>query len=120
MTTSSRFAVLLHGLGRSAFSMRPVARRLAAHGYEVFNVGYPSTTASIPVLATDVAARLATWHPEQPLDFITHSLGGILVRYAVSAAARAVTIRGSRRFSTARAMARFVSIVRRSRGCGIS
>ena len=65
--------------------MRPVARRLAAHGYEVFNVGYPSTTASIPVLAADVATRIATWNPYQPLDFITHSLGGILVRYAVSA-----------------------------------
>ena len=82
---SSRFAVLLHGLGRSAISMRPVERRLAAHGYEVFNVDYPSTAATIPALAAGIAARLAVWHPGQPLDFITHSLGGILVRYAVSA-----------------------------------
>lgn len=65
--------------------MRPVARRLTAHGYEVFNVDYPSTTAPIPVLAAGIATRLAAWHPDQPLDFITHSLGGVLLRYAVSA-----------------------------------
>jgi len=85
MHTESRFAVLLHGLGRSAFSMRPVERRLAAHGYEVLNVGYPSTSATIPVLAANIATRLASWHPGQRLDFVTHSLGGILVRYAVAA-----------------------------------
>lgn len=39
--------------------MRPVARRLTAHGYEVFNVDYPSTTAPIPVLAAGIATRLA-------------------------------------------------------------
>ena len=65
--------------------MRPVERRLVAHGYQVLNVGYPSTNAAIPVLAGDIATRLATWHRGQPLDFVTHSLGGILVRYAVAA-----------------------------------
>lgn len=65
--------------------MRPVERALVARGYQVLNLDYPSTTAPIPALATTIAQRLATWRAAESLDFITHSLGGVLLRYAVAA-----------------------------------
>ena len=77
-------AVLLHGLGRTARSMRPLERALRRRGYTVLNLGYRSRQADIAGLAASVARRLRDWEGGRPLDFITHSLGGILVRVAVA------------------------------------
>ncbi|HEY7236131.1 MAG TPA: thioesterase domain-containing protein [Gemmatimonadaceae bacterium] len=83
-TVALRRAVLLHGLGRTARSMRPVERALTARGYEVLNIDYPSRVADIETLATGVAREIHRWHSDGPLDFVTHSLGGILLRVAVA------------------------------------
>jgi triacylglycerol lipase len=79
----ARVVVLLHGLARSADSMRPLARALEAEGYRVCNVAYPSREHPIAALAADhVVPALARCAPDPatPLDFVTHSLGGIIVR----------------------------------------
>lgn len=76
--------VLLHGLGRSPRSMRPVARALTARGYLVFNLGYHSRSANIRRLAEAVARDVAAIPSGRPLHFVTHSLGGILLRVAVA------------------------------------
>jgi triacylglycerol lipase len=76
--------VLLHGLGRSPRSMRPVATTLGAHGYRVFNLGYRSRSARIGVLAEAVARDVAAIPSSGPLHFVTHSLGGVLLRVAVA------------------------------------
>jgi hypothetical protein len=65
--------------------MRPIERLLSARGYRVLNLGYASRSASIPELARRVASEIAQWAPTEPLDFVTHSLGGILIRQAVAA-----------------------------------
>ncbi|BBO68178.1 acetyltransferase [Desulfosarcina alkanivorans] len=76
--------ILLHGMGRTRRSMATMASRLADSGYRVVNLDYPSTGASIETLSEGVVAetvrdcRLA--HPSAPVHFVTHSLGGILVR----------------------------------------
>ena len=75
---------MLHGLGRTARSMRPVERALAKRGYLVLNLGYPSRSARIGLLASRVAQQIADWEVDRPLDFVTHSLGGILLRAAVA------------------------------------
>ncbi len=67
---------LLHGLARSRFSMQRPARLLRSKGRRVENLGYPSTFLSIDTLAESLYRRL----PEGPVDFLTHSLGGILLR----------------------------------------
>ena len=79
-----RALVLLHGLGRTAWSMRPVARAAVARGYEVLNVGYPSRSRPVAELAAFVAERVAHFAPGAPLDFVTHSMGGIVLRAAVA------------------------------------
>ncbi len=79
--------VLLHGLLRSSASMSRLAGALAAEGFHVCNVSYPSRQHSIEVLATDyVAPEIARCFPNstRPIDFVTHSMGGIVVRQLAS------------------------------------
>jgi triacylglycerol lipase len=73
--------VLLHGLGRSSRAMRSLETRLAQAGYAVHNLSYPST--ELPPEELDVylhAQVVACCWDAGRLHFVTHSLGGILVR----------------------------------------
>jgi hypothetical protein len=75
--------VLLHGLARSPTSMVPLARALESAGYDVVNVGYPSRERPIEELAPlaiEEGISLCS-SKEDLVHFVTHSLGGILVRY---------------------------------------
>jgi len=75
--------IVLHGLGRTAYSMSAVEDALVAAGYCVWNRSYPSRTADIEWLAaTAVSDGLAYCESQQAtrIHFVTHSLGGILVR----------------------------------------
>ncbi len=81
MSTAS--VILLHGMGRTRWSMRKPARALSAAGYHVVNLGYPSTSQhhSIQDLAGDfIPQAVARCDSNQPVHFVTHSLGGILLR----------------------------------------
>ncbi|MEJ2502221.1 MAG: alpha/beta hydrolase [Gemmatimonadota bacterium] len=78
--TARPTVVLLHGLGRTEFSMKPMARALEEAGYRVVNLGYPSRRQTIPELVETVEAELEACCASEPLRFVTHSLGGILVR----------------------------------------
>jgi triacylglycerol lipase len=74
--------ILLHGLCRSSRSMAKMERALTDAGYKVQNVNYPSRTASIQSLADDAIGKaVANCRRDgaEKIDFVTHSLGGILV-----------------------------------------
>ena len=72
--------ILLHGLGRTRWSMRTMEKALTQRGYHVFNIGYPSTTKAIPTLATDLHTQIQACCHAGRTHFVTHSLGGIVVR----------------------------------------
>lgn len=73
--------VLLHGLGRTSVSMRPLARYLTRSGYRVFNVDYPSTKLPLETLVAHLDAELGRCCARaNRIHFVTHSMGGILVR----------------------------------------
>ncbi|MBK7831679.1 MAG: hypothetical protein IPJ56_04825 [Gemmatimonadetes bacterium] len=75
--------VLLHGLARTSSSMRRMERSLEQAGYHVCNIEYPSRAHSVAELARDhVAPRIAECAPANrgEIHFVTHSLGGIIVR----------------------------------------
>jgi pimeloyl-ACP methyl ester carboxylesterase len=75
--------VLLHGMCRTADSMQKMEAALTQAGFIVLNVDYPSRTASVEALA-DAAIGQALANPVLKdcvkVHFVTHSLGGILVR----------------------------------------
>ncbi len=74
--------VLLHGLGRTHRSMGALERALEDEGYRVVNLGYPSREHPISVLVDTLAAELDACcaGEARPPSFVTHSLGGILLR----------------------------------------
>ena len=72
--------VLLHGLARSDASLLVMQAALERAGYRVINHGYPSTAAPVLALAdTYVAPAVAACGGDR-VDFVTHSMGGILLR----------------------------------------
>lgn len=72
--------VLLHGLARTEASLLLMDGALRAQGYHVVNESYPSTAATVAELAQMVGARVAACPAGQKVHFVTHSMGGILLR----------------------------------------
>lgn len=80
---ASEGVILLHGLARTADSMEKMAQALGDAGYTVLNKGYPSRKGSIEELsesAIGAALRDPRLSGCSRINFVTHSLGGILVR----------------------------------------
>jgi len=74
--------ILLHGLARTSSSMDKMAEVFEERGYLVANVDYPSRKFRVEELAAlAVESGLAKCPSESVKHFVTHSLGGILVRY---------------------------------------
>lgn len=75
--------ILLHGLGRSRLSLWPLARELDRSGFRAEALGYPALRRSVAQLSEShlrpLVERLAGT-PARPVHFVTHSLGGIVLR----------------------------------------
>ena len=71
--------VLVHGLARSDASFRAIEAVLKQHSYRVVNTAYPSTEKPIEQLIGHVSSA-AEKCGNGKLHFVTHSMGGILVR----------------------------------------
>jgi pimeloyl-ACP methyl ester carboxylesterase len=72
--------VLLHGLWRGWRAMEPLARALGREGFSTLNLPYPSTRLPIPQLVDRIRHEVEPFAGDQPVHFITHSLGGIIAR----------------------------------------
>ncbi len=76
--------VLLHGLSRSRWSLWRLQRSLRSE-YNVINQSYPSRQNSVEELAKlAIEPALALCADAPRIHFVTHSLGGILVRQYLS------------------------------------
>ncbi|MBX2847954.1 MAG: hypothetical protein KTR16_06530 [Acidiferrobacterales bacterium] len=79
---SKECVIFLHGLARTSASMQKIADAFDERGYGVANVGYPSRHHPIEKLAPmAIEEGLSRCPDATKVHFITHSLGGILVRY---------------------------------------
>lgn len=76
------FVVLLHGIARTSLSMRAIEKSLLKEGYDVLNIHYPSRSHSIEALAEGVYQKLIAvpLFLSLTLYFVTHSMGGLVVR----------------------------------------
>lgn len=77
--------ILLHGLARTNSSMGKLEKQLTEEGFRVVNLGYPSRDYVIEQLAKRaINPALEECKSEKTVSFVTHSLGGILVRQYLS------------------------------------
>ena len=76
------YVVLLHGLGRTSWSMKRLQWALERKHFHVINIGYPSTRLTIPAAADRLSNTLKEriHDPAARIHFVTHSLGGIVLR----------------------------------------
>jgi triacylglycerol lipase len=82
--SESECVVLLHGLARTARSLNKLEKTLLEAGYSTANIDYPSRQKPIRLLAHEaIPDGIAECHSQSAnkIHFVTHSLGGILVRY---------------------------------------
>ncbi len=79
--------VCVHGFLRTKYSMHFMARALRAKGYRVILWGYPTHKKHIAEHGLDLKHFLINYdkeHPNTEFCFVTHSLGGLVVRSALS------------------------------------
>ncbi len=81
---SRHLVLLLHGLFRTRNSLAKMRRAIAAAGFDVESIGYPSTRRTIQEHAEQVEAVLERLSGYERVSFVTHSLGGIVVRSLLS------------------------------------
>ena len=79
---AEEIVVLVHGRGRTPASMLVLQNRLAGAGYRVVNFGYPSTSEPLEALTDSLRTAVETCcsDPNETFHFVTHSMGGVLVR----------------------------------------
>lgn len=75
--------VLIHGFGRSSFSMSKISHNLQANGYKTINIDYPSRKYTL----NDLINNHITPQIDDKIDncskihFVGYSMGGIITRY---------------------------------------
>lgn len=79
--SASEVVVLLHGLVRTDRSLRQLEKALSSADFQVHNLRYPSTNEPLDELLVTLDRQISGCCADAPrLHFVTHSLGGILVR----------------------------------------
>jgi pimeloyl-ACP methyl ester carboxylesterase len=71
---------VIHGFGSNAWVMSGLVRELERNGYEVTNWGYASVSRSIPELGELLYREIRERADIDAISFVTHSMGGLIVR----------------------------------------
>ncbi|MBL8580094.1 MAG: alpha/beta hydrolase [Mesorhizobium sp.] len=79
VAAAAECVVLLHGLSRTGQSMKTMEVALRKASYKVVNAKYPSTRKPIEQLTPYVSAAVQKCG-DVKVNFVTHSLGGIVLR----------------------------------------
>lgn len=76
--------LLLHGLGRNRQSLAELQGRLEGAGFQARTIAYASTRGSIQAHAGNLLRLLKSLDSIERISFVTHSLGGLVVRTALA------------------------------------
>lgn len=85
--TNSDYVVLLHGLIRTSSAMKRLEWAFEEQGFRVINITYPCTKLPIEDIAATTLADILKERIQDPnvkVHFVTHSLGGIVLREYLS------------------------------------
>jgi pimeloyl-ACP methyl ester carboxylesterase len=77
---NGHLVILVHGLGRSRASLGGLERALSDAGYQVAAISYASTRRSVARNADDLNELIENLEGVDRISFVTHSLGGLVVR----------------------------------------
>lgn len=80
--------VCIHGFMTTHRSMQPIEKSLRCMGFRVWNWDYPSRARTIEEHACELVEYLkeiARCHPGEPILFVTHSTGALILRTALNA-----------------------------------
>jgi triacylglycerol lipase len=83
-TTNRDCVVLLHGLASAPLWLTRIEWSLERRGYQVHSVSYPSTLQPVERLSREHLARAVAGiklPPGGQIHFVTHSLGGLVLRH---------------------------------------
>lgn len=74
--------VLLHGIARSARSLRRMQAALETAGFATLNLDYQSRAKSLEALVADISPAISEFasRVDGPVHFVAHSMGGLLAR----------------------------------------
>jgi pimeloyl-ACP methyl ester carboxylesterase len=74
--------VLLHGIARSARSLRRMQAALETAGFATLNLDYRSRAKSLGALVADISPAISEFASriDGPMHFVAHSMGGLLAR----------------------------------------
>src|SRR2546425_10488426 len=88
---TERLVFILHGILLNRWFLAPMAAFLAARGFRVVNRSYPSTrrtieqhAAALGRVVEEESHRLEEAGVPYEVNFVTHSLGGLVVRYLLT------------------------------------
>ena len=87
MINTKDYVVLLHGFWRTSKSMKKLEKILTKDGYLVINLDYPSRKENIENISNNYLKKTLIdkcTDKNKKINFVTHSMGGIVVRYFLS------------------------------------
>lgn len=82
--SSRHLVVLVHGIDRSKDIMTPMVDAIEDAVYETARINYPSTRRSLDEHAAQVEQLLNNLIDVDTVSFVTHSMGGLVIRKALS------------------------------------
>jgi pimeloyl-ACP methyl ester carboxylesterase len=75
-----KVVIVVHGIIRSSKSMKKMKARLEQEGFLVVPFDYPSTRVSMEKCASYLGRTIASLQDVKEVNFVTHSMGGLIVR----------------------------------------
>lgn len=77
--------ILLHGIARTARSLRKLEKALQRAGFATLNLDYASRKRPLEALAEEIHLPVAAFAQHHgPVHFVAHSMGGLLARLYIS------------------------------------
>ncbi|MCC5833043.1 MAG: alpha/beta hydrolase [Chlamydiales bacterium] len=87
LNADERHVVLIHGFKTTYRSMKPIEDSLSCADFKVWNWDYPSERRTIEqhsCALVNYLDQIARCYPGQPISFVTHSTGALILRAALN------------------------------------